>query len=102
MGGHFEPPAILFAPFATTLWRHLCKLGNLHCCQAKAHSDHTAFHAVIAAAESKTVSKYEIRRSRLICLFLKIRDQRCQYVTDTSRKQRFADAFQCLELGVWI
>jgi hypothetical protein len=30
----------------------------------KAHSDHAAFHAAIAAAESKPVSKYEIRRFR--------------------------------------
>jgi hypothetical protein len=56
--------AILFAPFATTLWRHLCKLGSRRCCQAKAHGDHAAFHAAIAAAESKPVSKYEIRRSQ--------------------------------------
>jgi hypothetical protein len=56
--------AILFAPFATKLWRYLCKLAQYHCCQAKAHSDHAAFQAAIAAAESKPVPTYKIRRSQ--------------------------------------
>jgi hypothetical protein len=67
-GGHLERRHLV-CPFCNHSLEASLQARHYHWCQAKTHSDHAAFHAAIAAAESKPIPTYEIRRSQLQFVF---------------------------------